>query len=409
MSGRNVSTLNLGKNIDQDLKQLCKVIGARPSFSPANKVAAEYIAGRMQSIGFMVEMQSFQSPFWECTHSELCINKQVIPLLPNPFSPSCNADARLIGAGTIDELENLRCAGQILVIYGELTQNPIACKSWFLKEAKDERIIAFLEENPPAAILTVQNQPGSINRIIEDAELKIPSATLPAKSALSLTEKMGVMAHLQLDTGISNGTTANVIGRAVGNKPLERVILCAHYDTKIDTPGALDNASGIACMLGVAEQLLDHPLVQSLECIAFTNEEYLPIGDDTYLAQAGEGFLDGIRFVINFDGLGNRIGVNTLAIFSESTGFKTRVEEKKKKFPAVQWVEPWPQSNHSTFAWRGVPALAVSSSGAWTYAHQLEDSLRMVSSKKVVEAVLLAKEIILSTQDDSLSWFRQDT
>lgn len=80
--------MDLERNINRDLKQLCKVIGPRPSFSPANKVAAEYISGRMQNIGLTVEMQSFQSPSWECTRSELRINSQVITILPNPLIPS---------------------------------------------------------------------------------------------------------------------------------------------------------------------------------------------------------------------------------------------------------------------------------------------------------------------------------
>ncbi|MGQ9927004.1 MAG: M28 family peptidase [Chloroflexaceae bacterium] len=38
------------------------------------------------------------------------------------------------------------------------------------------------------------------------------------------------------------------------------MILCAHLDTKIDTPGAADHAAGVAVLLALAEMLGAHHL-----------------------------------------------------------------------------------------------------------------------------------------------------
>jgi aminopeptidase YwaD len=396
----------LKEGITNDLEQLCQVIGPRPSFSPSNLAAAEYISDRMGQLGLKVEIQSFECPAWDCTRAELRTGGKMIKILPNPYSPSCKAHARLVLAGTLEELEALPGGEHILVLYGDLTRTPIACKSWFLREPRDERIVARLEELSPPAILTVQAQPGSVNRIIEDAEFSIPSATLPAESAERLISLNGCQADLILETNTHAGSTANIVGRRVGSSGRDRVVLCAHYDTKIDTPGALDNASGVACMLAAARQLLSQPMTTDLEVVAFTNEEYLPIGDDTYLALVGEGSLETVRLAINFDGVGHRLGVNTLAIFSASDELVTLVKTLKAGVAGVQWVEPWPESNHSTFAWRGVPALAFSSSGAWTHAHQLGDDLQRVSSGRVEEAARLAAHVVQSIQDVPLSWLR---
>jgi hypothetical protein len=62
----------------------------------------------------------------------------------------------------------------------------------------------------------------------------------------------------------------------------------------------------------------------------------------------------------------------------------------------VQWVEPWPQSNHSTFAFRGAPALAFSSEGAFALAHFPQDTIEQVSIEKLVEVMHLVREIGLS-------------
>ncbi|QGG48003.1 M28 family peptidase [Heliorestis convoluta] len=55
--------------------------------------------------------------------------------------------------------------------------------------------------------------------------------------------------------------------------PDEVVIVGAHYDSCGDSPGADDNASGIAGMLELARLLKNVPLQKTVKFIAFTNEE----------------------------------------------------------------------------------------------------------------------------------------
>jgi aminopeptidase YwaD len=65
-------------------------------------------------------------------------------------------------------------------------------------------------------------------------------------------------------------------------------------------------------------------------------------------------------------------------------------------YPTLQWTEPWPQSNHSTFAFRGVPALAFSSTSAFNLAHFSGNTVEQVSVEKVAEVVAAAREIMIS-------------
>jgi Zn-dependent M28 family amino/carboxypeptidase len=55
--------------------------------------------------------------------------------------------------------------------------------------------------------------------------------------------------------------------------PSEIVIVGAHYDTHQGSPGANDNASGIAALIALARAFADEPLVRTLRFVAFTNEE----------------------------------------------------------------------------------------------------------------------------------------
>lgn len=66
----------------------------------------------------------------------------------------------------------------------------------------------------------------------------------------------------------------NVFAIKKGLKYPDRVIVVgAHYDTVIGTPGADDNASAVAGMLELARLLKDAPLDRTIHFVAFTLEE----------------------------------------------------------------------------------------------------------------------------------------
>ncbi|MCE1252261.1 MAG: M28 family metallopeptidase [Anaerolineae bacterium] len=396
---------NLIKSIEAHVHTLSENIGARMIGTAANAAAADYIYTQMKSYGLDVERQPYYCPAWQCEYASLTANGSNLDVLVNPYSPSCDVNAPFISAATLAELENADLSEKIAILYGDLTRAPLSAKSWFLKDERDDRIITLLETKKPLAVLTVQIDPHSINRLIEDWEFLIPSATLPAESARVLFSRETEQIHLTLKTTSHPGSTANIIGRRAGKRP-ETLVFCAHYDTKIDTPGAGDNAGGVAALLALAEQLSRTPTETGLEFIAMSGEEYLPIGDDTYLEKAGEDHLNQVLLMINYDGAGHLLDANSLAIFTSSAAFQEEMVRISRAFPAVQWVEPWPESNHSTFSWRGVPALAFSSRALRIYGHQYNDSARWISPERIAEAVNLTREVINNVQSRPLGWLR---
>jgi Zn-dependent M28 family amino/carboxypeptidase len=69
-------------------------------------------------------------------------------------------------------------------------------------------------------------------------------------------------------------TYENIVAVKPGRDPdRPRVLVGAHYDTVRGTPGADDNASGVAGMLEVARLLRDTPLDAAVELVAFNLEE----------------------------------------------------------------------------------------------------------------------------------------
>ncbi|UCG61642.1 MAG: M20/M25/M40 family metallo-hydrolase, partial [Candidatus Zixiibacteriota bacterium] len=94
---------------------------------------------------------------------------------------------------------------------------------------------------------------------------------------------------------------ANVIAYKPGTAyPDRQVLITGHYDAVLNSPGADDNASGVACMLEIARILKDVDLPVTLIFIAFDAEEKGLIGAYHYVDEAvARG--DDISFVQNMD------------------------------------------------------------------------------------------------------------
>ena len=75
-------------------------------------------------------------------------------------------------------------------------------------------------------------------------------------------------------------TGTNLLARKEGSDPiLPPLLVSAHYDTVPGSPGADDNASGVATLLECARVLASAPVIRSVELVAFNMEETQPHGD----------------------------------------------------------------------------------------------------------------------------------
>ena len=372
-------------------------IGCRPIGSPANQAAADTIREVFLASGLAVEEQPYTCTGWECAGAWLTAGDEALAVEANAFSPACDVIAATRPIATLGELAAADLTGKIALLHGELAAEPLSPKSWFLKGERDDAIIGPLEAKRPAALLAPPPSTIQYEQFTCDWELEIPAATVP----LAVIERLlayPTPLRLRLDCRKYATTARNIVARKPGSRqpgvPPKRVTLMAHFDTRINTPGALDNGGGVAVLLALAEALADDNVPFDLEFVAFNGEEYLPIGDDEYVRRAGEASFGDILLAINMDGVGYSDGDNTIAQFNVSPDLAARLAEITGRYPALQWVEPWPQSNHSTFAFRGVPALAFSSHDAFTLAHFPTDTVAAVSIDKLAEVVAVVREIV---------------
>jgi Zn-dependent M28 family amino/carboxypeptidase len=81
----------------------------------------------------------------------------------------------------------------------------------------------------------------------------------------------------------------NIIATQAGRDlPSEVILVGAHYDTVPGSPGADDNASGVAGMLELARLFWGYPTARTLKFVAFCNEENGLVGSQVYARRARE-------------------------------------------------------------------------------------------------------------------------
>ena len=99
------------------------------------------------------------------------------------------------------------------------------------------------------------------------------------------------------DTGV------NLRAQRLGTEPKAGAILvAAHYDSVINSPGADDNASGVAAVLEVARLLGDRPTPRTLQIALFDQEEEGLVGSFAYVEQPAN--LENLTGVIVLEMLG---------------------------------------------------------------------------------------------------------
>jgi hypothetical protein len=113
-----------------------------------------------------------------------------------------------------------------------------------------------------------------------------PRATVAQRNSARAT-LMGLMAGIGMTAELHDyGNGANVVGRVLANPPSDRwLVLGAHFDTVTGSPGANDNATGVAVALAVAR------VIQNQACrdhnvafVFFDQEEIGLVGSAAYAA-----------------------------------------------------------------------------------------------------------------------------
>ena len=100
-------------------------------------------------------------------------------------------------------------------------------------------------------------------------------------------------------------TAQNIVLALPGLRSLPPIVIGAHYDAVIGSPGADDNASGLAVLLELARWFATHPPLHPVVLVAFDLEEYGLVGSRGMAAQ-WRSRRQPIRLMLSLEMLGYR-------------------------------------------------------------------------------------------------------
>jgi len=372
------------------LAALVRWPGGRPVGSPANYAAQDTIAAALAAAGYEVEQQDFVCLTWRLEEAGLWMGDGPLPVLANPFSPPCDITAPLVAVASLAELEAAALGGHIALLHGELSAEPLFPRNYpFFTHEEHRRVVALLEEKGARAVIAVSPFSANIAPLIEDGDFALPSVTVSDDVGAVLLMAGRAPVTVRVHSTIGPGRAANVIGRRA-HPSRDKLLLCAHFDTKPGTPGALDNAAGVATVLALAERLAATPAT-NLEIVAFNGEDhYAAPGEMAYIAGCG-GEFGRIALAVNIDGIGRRDAATTIAFFNCADDWTAKARAAIESRAGFAEAEPWPQSDHTIFAMRGVPCLAVTSGDVHALVgpviHTPADTLDLLDPERMAAAV----------------------
>lgn len=188
--------------------------------------------------------------------------------------------------------------------------------------------------------------------------------------------------------------TANICGFVPGTTHPEKfIVLSAHYDhlggmgRHAFFPGANDNASGVAFLLGLAKYYATHPQPLSIVFLFFAGEEAGLVGSK-YFVEHPLIDLKKIRFFTNFDMVGTGDEGATVVNATEFGSEFLLLEKINSEGRFLARLKPRgraPNSDHYWFSEKGVPAFFLYTMGGIRSYHDIFDRAETLPLSKYEE------------------------
>jgi len=230
-------------------------------------------------------------------------------------------------------------------------------------------------------------------------------------------------------------TVKNLEAERIGvSMPEEIVIVGAHYDSFIGSPGANDNVSGVAALLEIARLLAGEKLPRTVRFVAFVNEEppffqtdnmgsrvyasrsrrrgeqiiaMLSLETMGYYSDAAGSQHYPFPFSLFYPNTANFIGFvgnissrslvqRAIAIFRSHTAFPSEGASLPGWIPGIDWSDHW------AFWKEGYPAFMVTDTALFRYEyyHTEEDTPDKVDCSRMARVVTGIARVVAELASD---------
>ncbi|MFZ2053225.1 MAG: M20/M25/M40 family metallo-hydrolase [Candidatus Aminicenantales bacterium] len=222
-----------------------------------------------------------------------------------------------------------------------------------------------------------------------------------------------------------DGIGANVIGLIEGSDPVlkdELIILGGHLDHLGRMwelmPGANDNATAVAVMMGVAEAMSQCPVKpkRSVMFLFFGAEEQGVAGSEFYVNHPLFPLTKTAAFInMEGPGVGDKIGVLAGKNFPDFYGFLERANSRyiHRVIELSYFANiARPRQDTARFLWKGVPSVTVGASESRPVArppsyHNTRDNLESITPEIMEDIAQLLFVAIMDMSDEPILNFRK--
>jgi aminopeptidase YwaD len=386
------------QHLQRHLTVLAGDIGVRLAGSDAERQAADYVAAQFTACGATVEIESF--PIYERAvsreHVELQINGEWIAFPGSLFANTPGTGGQTVEAPLVffeapaesrrSDLSHL--SGKAVVHLGCHIESRDAYRR--LMEAKPAFIL-MVDIRYPGTVPLADSMFPAYTRALG----AVPILNVAYMDAWQWKVEGATSARLTVEGGMKKSSSQNVVADLPGSGEMPGVLYVGgHHDTQAASPGADDNATGVAGILECARVLAELPRKHTIRLISFGCEEQLSVGSAAYARAHREQIAREGRFMFNLDSYGSHLGWNDLVLNGPDAlqgHLRTFFEARDIYFNIHSEVMPY--ADHFPLVAAGVPAVTLVRWNCATgrfFHHRPDDDLSRVSIPVVagmVEAV----------------------
>lgn len=371
-----------------------------------NIAAVGHAESELLAHGWTVESVDFDALDCVTGPTHLTVDGRAFPVEAGPYSTAGDVIGPLLPVDSPAALEAADLAGTVLLLHGPIAADQLFPKSFdFIDAPEHRRIYELLEGGEPLAVVGATGRGGGMGGglypypLIEDGDFDIPNVFTTDTVGAELASLAGRVAHLAIET-----ERVAVSGRQLtatrGPAGAPRAAVIAHIDSKGGSPGALDNATGVAALLGVAQLLEDYDGPYRVELIPMNGEDYYANPGEHLFVAANEGRWDELLGAVNMDAIGARGAGTAVSLYAVGKRGSELIHRVVRRHAGVSIGEAWYESDHSIVAGHGRPAVAMTSTSfrelCQTVTHTEKDTLELVDPVAVAAAAEFVADLVRS-------------
>jgi len=369
-------------NIYNDIAHLSSE--PRVAGTEAEWKAVQYIKSKFSSFGYTTEIQPFTFESYQTPKVSLTVAGNTFSADSFTYTPNGEVSGDVVYAGlaTAADLAGIDLVGKIALI----KRGDISFADKVLNAAKAGA----------SAVIIYNNAAGSLS-----GTLGAPNAAFVPTVSLSQTEgdrlaSLAVGQAISATVKVTGGgnlqtTSHNVVAvKEPTNKKKatnQIIVVGAHHDSVSGSPGANDDASGVATSIELARVLANMPTDTEIRFVTFGAEELGLLGSYAYVETLSQDERDRIVGMFQMDMVGSR-DAGELVMYTVD-GEKNAVTDLSAA-AGVRTGNPLEygkesRSDHVPFYYAGIPAALFIHSPSEPWYHTPNDSLDKISKAKLQE------------------------